>query len=120
MDSHLKTLAEASLAVESAEEAIAESAYGAARELLDVAEGHLEGLRAAWPQMDGASRAIVGKTAKSIAERVAAAAKAIPKRSALSEGAPEVDPDEDVEPGAAPVVTDRRGGDAGGPGGPPP
>ncbi|WP_372790079.1 hypothetical protein [Paraconexibacter sp.] len=108
MDAHLKLLAEAGLAVGAAEEAVEESAYGAARDLLDVAEAHLATLRAAWPEMSTAERGIVGKAAKPVAERVAEAARRIPKRTALSEGAPEVDPDEDVEPGAAPVVTDHR------------
>ncbi len=108
MDAHLKLLAEAGLAAGAAEEAIEESAFGAARDLLDVAETHLATLRTLWPEMSASERSIVGKAAKPVADRVAATARRIPKRAALSEGAPELDPDEDLEPGASPVVTDHR------------
>ncbi len=106
MDAHLKLLAEAGLAAGAAEEAIEESAFGAARDLLDVAEAHLATLRTLWPEMSASERSIVGKAAKPVADRVGATARRIPKRAALSEGAPELDPDEDLEPGASPVVTD--------------
>jgi len=108
MDTHLKLLAEAGLALGEAEAAIEEAAFGTARECVDRAEEHLAALRGAWPGMTTAERRIIGAAAKPTAERAAAAIRRIPKRAALSEGAPEVDPDEDVEPGAAPIVTDRR------------
>lgn len=110
MDAHLKVLAEAGLRIGEAEEALDEGVFTQARELLDRAETALAELRAAWPQMSAAERKIIGASAKPVADRAAAAAARIPKRRALSEGTPEVDPDEDVEPGAAPVVTDQRPG----------
>lgn len=108
MDAHLKLLAEAGLALGEAEEAIDESAFDPARECVDRAQEHLAALRTAWPQMSSTERRIVGAAAKPVADRAAAVARRIPKRSALSAGTPEVDPDEDVEPGAAPIVTDHR------------
>lgn len=112
MDAHLKLLAEAGLALTEAEEAIEEADFGTARDRVDAAEEHLARLREAWPGMSTAERRIVGAAAKPVADRAAAVARRIPKRVALSEGTPEIDPDEDVEPGAAPLVTDRRpGGD---------
>lgn len=108
MDEHLKTLAEAGLSVDAAEEALGEGAHHTAAEHLDTADAHLTVLREAWTEMGHAERTIVGRTAKPLAERLAAARRRLPKLSALSVGAPEVDPDEDVEPGAAPVITDQR------------
>lgn len=108
MDAHLKLLAEAGLALGEAEDAIGESAFDAAREHVERAEEQLAALREAWPQMSPMERKIVGAAAKPVADRAATAARRIPRRSALSQGAPEIDPDEDVEPGAAPIVTDRR------------
>lgn len=109
MDAYLKLLAEAGLKIGEAEEALDEGVFTHARELLDDAETHLASLRSSWPDMSTAERRIIGASAKPVSDRAAAAARRIPKRSALSEGAPEVDPDEDVEPGAAPMVTDQRG-----------
>ncbi|MTD45011.1 hypothetical protein GKE82_12095 [Conexibacter sp. W3-3-2] len=113
MDAHLKLLAEAGLKIGEAEEALDEGVFTHARDLLDEAEAALAALRAAWPDMSAAERRIIGASAKPVADRAAAAAARIPRRRALSEGAPEVDPDEDVEPGAAPVVTDQRTDGAG-------
>lgn len=110
MDAHLKLLAEAGLALGEAEEAIDERAFDEARERVERAEEHLAALRAAWPAMNATERRIVGAAARPVADRAAAATRRIPKRTALSQGTPEVDPDEDVEPGAAPIVTDRRAG----------
>jgi hypothetical protein len=100
MDTHLKLLAEASLHVTAAEEAVAQTAYQTAREELDRAEEQLDALRAGWPEMSGPERAIVGPTAKSLKERVDAAARRIPKRTTLSEGTAEADPEEEIEPAA--------------------
>lgn len=100
MDAHLKVLADAGLAVTEAEEAIGETAYGTAREALDRAGEHLAALRAAWPSMTGPERDIVGRTAAPLRARLEAAAARIPKRTALTEVAPEHDPEEDLEPAA--------------------
>jgi len=97
---HLKLLADASLQVEAAEAAIAETAYQNAREALDVAEEHLAELREAWPEMGSAERQIVGKTATPLKARIDAAAKLIPKRTTLTEVAEEADPEQEIEPAA--------------------
>jgi len=100
MDTHLKRLAEAGLHVTAAEEAIEETAHQTARDELDRAEEELDALRASWGDMSGAERAIVGPTAKALTQRIAAAARRIPKRTTLTEVAAEPDPEEEIEPAA--------------------
>lgn len=98
MDGHLKRLADASLEVTAAEEALAEAAHHAAIERLDAADASLSDLRAAWPKMKPAERAVVGAPAAEIRARLDAARKRLPRLSALTVGTPETDPDEDREP----------------------
>jgi hypothetical protein len=97
---HLKLLAEASLEVTAAEEAIEETAHQTAREALDRAEEHLAELRAGWPDMNTAERDIVGKTATPLKTRMDAAAKRIPKRTTLVQVAEEPDPEQELDPAA--------------------
>jgi hypothetical protein len=98
VDDHLKLLAEASLDVTAAEEALEESAFHAARERLDSVDVKLEDLRKRWLKMSVAERALITPAAKEIRARLDAAARRIPKVSALSQGAEEVDPEQDTEP----------------------
>ena len=98
MDDHLKLLAEASLDVTAAEGALEESAFHTARERLDAVDVKLEDLRRRWLQMNPAERALITPAAKEIRARLDAAAKRIPKVSALSQGAEESDPEQDTEP----------------------
>jgi hypothetical protein len=98
VDVHLKRLADASLAVSEVEEAIAEGAFHLASERLDAARDGLAELRGRWPEMSPAERSVVGASAKPIRQRVDAAARMIPKASALSDAAPVVDPEQEVEP----------------------
>lgn len=98
MDAHLKRLADASLAVSEAEEAIADGAFHLATERLDAARDGLSELRSRWPEMSAAERSVVGASAKPVRQRVDAAAKGIPKVSALSQAPPVVDPEQEVEP----------------------
>lgn len=100
MDTHLKLLAEASLQVTAAEEAIAETAYEQARESLEGAEAQLAQLREGWPQMSAAERTIIAGTATPLKARIDAAAKLIPKRVALTEVVMEADPEQEIEPAA--------------------
>jgi hypothetical protein len=100
MDTHLKLLAEASLQVTAAEEAITETAYQNAREALDLAEEQLAELREGWPTMSASERTIIAGTATPLKARIDAATKLIPKRTTLTEVAMEADPEEDVEPAA--------------------
>ena len=85
VDAHLKLLAEVSLAVERAEAAAGEGGFTGAREALDEAETGLQVLRERWPEMGAAERALVGRAAA----------------SALSQAAPEHDPEEEQDPAAA-------------------
>jgi hypothetical protein len=98
---HLKVLAEASLAVERAETAAGEGAFTAAREALDEAEAELATLRERWPAMSPAERTLVGRAAAPVRRRLDALAGRMPRSSALSEVAPEHDPEEERDPAAA-------------------
>lgn len=102
MDRHLKLLADVSLAVSEAEEAIAERAFHTASERLDAAREGLADLRAGWPGMSAAERRVVGGAARTVRERLDAAAARVPRLRALSEmPAQVVDPEQEADPEAA-------------------
>ena len=60
MDALLKELADASMAVGAAEEALGEGANAAARDRLDAAATILAALRERWPELSAAERAVDG------------------------------------------------------------
>jgi hypothetical protein len=101
VDAHLKLLAEVSLAVERAEAAAGEGGFTGAREALDEAEAGLQTLRERWPEMGSAERALVGRAAAPVRRRLDAVARGMPRRRALTEVAPEHDPEEEQDPAAA-------------------
>jgi hypothetical protein len=101
MDTLLKLAADAGHEVTTAEEALQEGAHDSARDALDRASDRLSDLRARWPSMSAAERAIVGPAAKVVRDRLDAAQARIPRRRTLSEGAVEVDPEQESEPDAA-------------------
>lgn len=101
MDAHLKLLADASLDVTAAEEALEERAFHTARELLDQVDVALEELRRSWTEMSPAERGVVTPAAKEIRARLDAAALRVPRVTALSQGAAEVDPEQELEPEAS-------------------
>ena len=101
VDAHLKLLAEVSLAVERAEAAAGEGGFTGAREALDEAEAGLQALRERWPQMGPAERTLVGRAAAPVKQRLDAVAHRLPRPSALSEAAPELDPEQEQDPAAA-------------------
>jgi hypothetical protein len=101
MDAHLKRLAAASMAAERAEEALGEGATVTATDALDEARLELQALREGWPAMNATERSIVGRTAKPVRERIDALAGRLPRVSALTQAAPEHDPEEDADPEAA-------------------
>ena len=101
MDAHLKLLAEVSLAVERAEAAAGEGGFTGAREALDEAETGLQVLRERWPEMGAAERALVGRAAAPVKQRLDAVARGLPRQSALSQAAPEHDPEQEEDPAAA-------------------
>lgn len=97
MDALLKRLADVSIALGAAEEALDEGANTTAREHLDIADEGLAELREQWPQMDATTRNIVGGAAGPLRERADAARKRLPRFSALAavEPTPEDLADED-------------------------
>jgi hypothetical protein len=98
MDAHLKLLADASLDVTAAEEALDDAAFHTAVERLDEAAARLEELRGAWPSMSAPERAVVGPSAATVRERLDAGRRRVPKLSALTVGTAVVDPDEESQP----------------------
>jgi len=100
MDDLLKLAADAGHEISTAEEALAEEAHDVARDALDRAADRLADLRARWPEMSAAERAIVGPSAQAVRQRLDAAAAQVPARRTLSEGTAEVDPEEEAEPEA--------------------
>ncbi|MEA2321800.1 MAG: hypothetical protein QOD81_1650 [Solirubrobacteraceae bacterium] len=103
MDAHLKLLAEVGLAMTEAEEALGAGEAGRAEEALDRAADGLTELRGRWPGLGPGERAIIGPAASPLRARLDAARARLPRRSALSEGAPERDPDEDRDPEETPA-----------------
>ena len=101
VDVHLKLLAEVSLAVERAETAAGDGGFTGAREALDEAEAGLQVLRERWPEMGAAERALVGRAAAPVKQRLDAVALRLPRPSALTQAAPEHDPEEEQDPAAA-------------------
>jgi hypothetical protein len=98
VDAYLKLLADAGLELTRAEQAAHEGDAGDAAEALDRAAAALADLRAGWPQMTPPQRAIVGPAAAPLRERLDRTRARLPRRAALSEGAPERDPAEEVDP----------------------
>lgn len=98
MDALLKQLADASMAVGEAEEALEEGANTTARDRLDDAAATLADLRERWPQLSAAERTLVGKTAAPLKARLDTAQARLPKLSALSQAPAEADPEDEQEP----------------------
>jgi hypothetical protein len=98
MDAHLKLLADASLEVAAAEEALGEGAFHTARDRLDAAGVALGDLRERWLAMSSAERLVVGPAAREVRSRMDAAGARLPRISALSVGAPVEDPEQETEP----------------------
>ena len=102
-DAHLKTLAGISLALSSAEELLDDGANTSAREPLDRAADGLAALRAQWPQLSVGERALIGRTAAPLRDRLDAARARLPRMSTLTQVAPEPgDEDEDGPDDATP------------------
>lgn len=101
MDELLKRVADASLAVGTAEEALEAGEQQAARDAIDEADALLAELRSRWPSMSSAERTLVGRTASPLRERLEAARRRVAPLRAVSDGAPEDDPEQDEPPPAA-------------------
>src|SRR5215213_9078665 len=98
MDAHLKLLADASLEVAADEEALDEGAFHTARDRIDAAGVALGDLRERWLAMSSAERIVVGPAAREVRVRLDAATARVPRLTALSEGAPVEDPEQETEP----------------------
>ncbi len=98
MDDLLKLAGDAGYEISCAENAIEEGAHDSARDALDRAADHLTELRARWPEMSAAERAVIGPSAKVVRERLDAAAARIPARRTLGEAPVEIDPEQEAEP----------------------
>jgi hypothetical protein len=94
----LTRLADASLETDAADAALAEGAFHQAAERLDAADAILGELRAAWPEMPGPVRAVVGPAAAELRQRLERARQRLPRLSALTVGTAVSDPEEDEEP----------------------
>ena len=102
MDTTLRTLADAVLALDAAQEALEAGEPSTAEEHLAGVENALAAVREAWPELPRSARAVVGPAGKDVKERHDALVRRLPRRRALSEGAPEQpDPDEDTPPDEA-------------------
>ena len=99
MDLALRTLADAGLALDAAEEALAAGEAGVAEERLAEVDDHLAAVRAQWPDLGATTRAVAGPTGRTVRERRDALARRLPKRRALSESAPSApDPEQEQAP----------------------
>ncbi len=98
MDALLKQLADASMAVGEAEEALEDGANTTARDRLDDAAATLAALRERWPEFSAAERTLVGRTAAPLKARLDAAQARLPRLSALSQAPAEADPEDEQEP----------------------
>jgi hypothetical protein len=101
MDDVLKPLAEVALEVSGAEDALAEERPREAAARLDAADEGLAALRARWPELGPRERRALGAAAQPVRLRLDAARARLPPTAALSVGAPEADPEEEVDPAAA-------------------
>ena len=104
MDALLKLAGDAGHEVSQAEQAAGEEAWGAVRDALDRAGDLLAQLRERWPQMTSAEREVIGRSAGAVRHRLDACAASLPVRSALSQGTPEPDDDENDDDGLPPAA----------------
>lgn len=101
VDAQLKTLADCGIALDGADAELAEGAHANARERLDEAVAALATVREQWPELTAAQRAVIGPPAIALRKRLDATAPRVRPLTAVSEAAPEVDPEQEREPEAA-------------------
>ncbi len=102
MDELLKLAADAGVEVSAAESAIEEDALGAARDALDRADDALDALRARWPRMSSAERAVIGEAAGAVRARRDALAARLPPVRTVTDGVAELDPEQERDPDGSP------------------
>jgi hypothetical protein len=99
MNGHFNHLAEAGLAVATAEESLAAGAHQSTQDALDETDARLDALRSAWPSMSGPERRVVGATARAVRERRDTVAARLPRHRALAAVTEEPDPEQEADPG---------------------
>lgn len=103
MDALLKLAADAGVEISAAEAALEEGAAAAARDALDRADDALAALRERWPQMSAVERSVIGGAAGAVRGRRDALAARLPAARPLTDGVPELDPEQERDPeGGAP------------------
>jgi len=100
MDDLLKALATVGLELDAGEDALHESAVDAAIARLDAADDGLAALRARWPELGARERQVLGVLARPERDRLDAARSRLPRRTAVSLGTVEFDPEEALDPAA--------------------
>ena len=98
MDDELKTLAAVWEALDAAETELTEGGATAATEHLDAADRGLADLRSRWPGLGPRDRAILGAAARPVRGRLDELRARVPRRSALTQVAAVVDPEQEQEP----------------------
>jgi hypothetical protein len=98
MDALLKLAADAGVEVTAAELALEDGAGQAARDALDRADDALAELRRRWPGMTPGEREVIGHAAGAVRRRFEAVAARVPAARTVTDGAVEVDPDEERDP----------------------
>jgi hypothetical protein len=102
MDVLLKLAADAGVEVSAAESALEDGAPGAARDALDRADDALAALRARWPEMSVAERAVIGEAAGAVRGRRDLLAARLPPVRTVTDGVAELDPEQERDPDDAP------------------
>jgi hypothetical protein len=100
MDALLKLAADAGVEVSAAEAALDDGAHQAARDAVDRADDALAELRARWPGMSAAERAVVGRAAGAVRARLDAVRARIPAVRPLADAVAAVDPEQEQDPEA--------------------
>jgi hypothetical protein len=98
VDALLKLAGDAAVEVSAAEAALEEGAPAAARDALDRADDALAALRASWPAMSAAERSVIGEAAAAVRRRRDALAARVPAARPLTDGLPELDPEQERDP----------------------
>lgn len=98
MDLRLPLLADANLHLGVAEEAASESAWMTAEQELDKAEVALQQLRDQWPEISDNEKGLLSQMVLPLKDRAASLRATLPETSAVSQGDPIIDPEQDQEP----------------------
>src|SRR5581483_9928904 len=98
MDDLLKLAGDAGVELSAAEAALAEDAFGEARDALDRADDALAALRERWPAMSPAVRAVIGEVAAAVRARRDQLDTRLPPVRTVSDGVAELDPEQERDP----------------------